>query len=1016
MVTVIVPVYNTEAYLAECLDSLVSQALAELEILCVDDGSIDGSAAIMAEYAAADPRVRVISQANAGQGAARNRALDMARGEFVTFCDSDDTVPPDAYATMLSTLRETGSDFVIGAARRFHGSTVQGLSFPEAHQHELRGTNLEDFPLAIRDIIACNRLIRRDFWDTRVGRFPVGQAYEDHVPMLMCTALAERFDVLTSVTYNWRNREDGTSTSQQKQTLRNLQDRIDAVEDAREALWAACPETIQQTWLSRVLDMDLPMFLAFALVNDDEYRAALARTFRWALDLIDERGMREVRHARRVMAWLAAQERWDDVGDALVHFHHLRIPPEASVQGPVLVATDQLPFAADLPAELRPLAPMESALQASVAWVGIEDGHLLVHGAAVVAGLDMSRPPAADTVAVSLVGEGRTLDARVTPRPDPELDGWVGHHHTSYTHAGFAAAFDLAELAAGDTWRVHVQVSEGTFTRSGEVNLVQPHSAAQAYDTSTDLGQGWSVRVDTAHGLVLGHTRRLPSLKETVLSRGPEVLDVALDEGQLVLVVRGTMDGHDLRLTSAGRDLVPTRVETVGPDTRICFPTVWGPAQGSALPLGTGVWDLRPRLHVGDALGRRVPFSQFDGECRILVGQQPGTHRSLRLQVPRPLADETRSPVGDQRTRAAVLAAPEAPRDGILFWTAQANAPSEAWWSLDAAVQGQRPDLPRYWGVHDLSVAVPAGAHAVVIGSREWYELLGSCRWVVGDLQAPDWARKGEHQRWWHLDLDLYDAPVAAAALAARGVTPHRQESVARHEARLWDGLLTSNPTALDLAVADHRWTGRAEALGDPRADDLVLPARAAAARTALREQLGIDPQAPVLLYLPERRVRHSDGLARRTTGGELPLVKLAEGLGPEWTVLRHGAKWRSLNPSPQLREVSRFRRLTQVMAAADVAIVERTEARFLWPLTGRPCVVHVPGGLDDRLVRPPVPLTDSLPGPLVGSLAEALAQVQDLPALMGRCDALAGPFLERWQPHADGTVAERIIDRVLNS
>ena len=88
--TVIIPVYNVEPYLAEALDCIVGQSFSDMEILCVNDGSTDGSPEILAEYAAADPRIRIIDQENQGLSAARNRGLDEARGEYVYYFDSDD--------------------------------------------------------------------------------------------------------------------------------------------------------------------------------------------------------------------------------------------------------------------------------------------------------------------------------------------------------------------------------------------------------------------------------------------------------------------------------------------------------------------------------------------------------------------------------------------------------------------------------------------------------------------------------------------------------------------------------------------------------------------------------------------------------------------------------------------------------------------------------------------------------------------------------------------------------------
>lgn len=90
--SIIIPVYNVEPYLRECLDSVRAQAFADWEALCVDDGSSDGSGTILDEYATKDRRFRVIHQPNAGVSAARNAALDIAQGEWICFLDSDDKV------------------------------------------------------------------------------------------------------------------------------------------------------------------------------------------------------------------------------------------------------------------------------------------------------------------------------------------------------------------------------------------------------------------------------------------------------------------------------------------------------------------------------------------------------------------------------------------------------------------------------------------------------------------------------------------------------------------------------------------------------------------------------------------------------------------------------------------------------------------------------------------------------------------------------------------------------------
>ena len=113
--TIIVPVYNVESYVAETLDSLQRQTLKHWEAIIVNDGSTDGSAAIVDRYAKIDRRIQVVHQVNAGLGAARNVGIQHARGKFLTFLDSDDIIPDDAYAAMVESLNKSKSDFAVGA-------------------------------------------------------------------------------------------------------------------------------------------------------------------------------------------------------------------------------------------------------------------------------------------------------------------------------------------------------------------------------------------------------------------------------------------------------------------------------------------------------------------------------------------------------------------------------------------------------------------------------------------------------------------------------------------------------------------------------------------------------------------------------------------------------------------------------------------------------------------------------------------------------------------------------------
>ncbi len=94
-ISVIIPIYNMEKYLKECLNSVINQTLKDIEIICVNDGSIDNSLTILKEYEKKDKRIKIINQKNSGVAIARNRAIDISKGQFIAFLDSDDKIIND---------------------------------------------------------------------------------------------------------------------------------------------------------------------------------------------------------------------------------------------------------------------------------------------------------------------------------------------------------------------------------------------------------------------------------------------------------------------------------------------------------------------------------------------------------------------------------------------------------------------------------------------------------------------------------------------------------------------------------------------------------------------------------------------------------------------------------------------------------------------------------------------------------------------------------------------------------
>ena len=119
--SIIIPVYNVDKYLQACLDSVLGQTFSDWEAICVNDGSSDGSAAIMEEYAAKDDRIKVINQLNAGTATARNTGLRAALGDYIFFLDSDDWLEPDSLQIIANRLH--GEDILCFSGKRYFEST-----------------------------------------------------------------------------------------------------------------------------------------------------------------------------------------------------------------------------------------------------------------------------------------------------------------------------------------------------------------------------------------------------------------------------------------------------------------------------------------------------------------------------------------------------------------------------------------------------------------------------------------------------------------------------------------------------------------------------------------------------------------------------------------------------------------------------------------------------------------------------------------------------------------------------
>ena len=195
--SVIVPVYNTEKYLRECIDSILAQTFADFELILVDDGSTDLSSAICDEYNLSDSRIRVIHQDNGGVTAARKRGVEVAAGEYISFVDSDDWIEPNMYQDMLMKADAYYADMILcdmvsekqEERAVIYSSNLVGLFSAEQLNEQIYSNMLFDFSRNAPGLSLnlCNKLIRSDLAKPVFAEFPSEVTYgEDALGSLMC--------------------------------------------------------------------------------------------------------------------------------------------------------------------------------------------------------------------------------------------------------------------------------------------------------------------------------------------------------------------------------------------------------------------------------------------------------------------------------------------------------------------------------------------------------------------------------------------------------------------------------------------------------------------------------------------------------------------------------------------------------------------------------------------------------------------------------------------------------------
>ena len=227
LISIIVPIYNVEKYVSECIESIVSQTYKNLQIILVDDGSTDQSGIICDKYAALDGRIKVIHKINGGLVAARKCGLDASTGEYIGFVDGDDSIEPEMYESLLNEMQISKADFVHSG---FMQQKERKIPFSKS---VIKLLGSEDKERLIKTAIfgsesylapsIWSKLFKSELIKYSYNQVPDNAQYgEDLISLCACIANCNRISLLEEAYYHYRYRDNSISNGKEFSSLENL--------------------------------------------------------------------------------------------------------------------------------------------------------------------------------------------------------------------------------------------------------------------------------------------------------------------------------------------------------------------------------------------------------------------------------------------------------------------------------------------------------------------------------------------------------------------------------------------------------------------------------------------------------------------------------------------------------------------------------------------------------------------------------------------------------------------------
>ncbi len=218
-ISIIVPVYNVEKYLPECLDSIINQTFTDFECICINDGSPDNSLAILKEYASKDSRIKIINQENKGQSSARNVGMKFSKGKYIAFIDSDDWISTDYLDILYNIIENKQYDIAICNHQYYYSKDNKYVPYIPNVFIDENTTQFDKFFCGYTFGSVCTRLYRREFLENNKMLFLENVVMEDYIFSIITYLSTKKITFVNDGLYYYRTQIKSTMSNYDRVTI-----------------------------------------------------------------------------------------------------------------------------------------------------------------------------------------------------------------------------------------------------------------------------------------------------------------------------------------------------------------------------------------------------------------------------------------------------------------------------------------------------------------------------------------------------------------------------------------------------------------------------------------------------------------------------------------------------------------------------------------------------------------------------------------------------------------------------